>query len=167
MATFYYIVTFVLVLSFYAYCNLKLRKDYVMGVEAGTTKGVTADDLKRASFYIRHKVVKDRQGDVIPSDSIIRIVVEGNCMRPLNINNGDRMIVIKIDKKRRFEDQINKNDVLLIHLKDKGINKIRAFEEFEGQNLKTFWYEDNGDIHRSSRVHTRESVLGVVKYKEV
>lgn len=165
MSTFYFIVGFVLVLAFYAYSNLKLRKDFVMGVEAGTTKGVTADDLKRASFSVKHKVVKDRQGNVIPADSIIRIVVEGNCMRPLHINNGDRMIVVKIDKNRPFEEQVKQNDVLLIHLKDNGINKIRAFENFEGQNLRTYWFEDSGKKHPSSKVHTRESVLGVVRYK--
>lgn len=32
MATYYFIVAFVLVLGFYAFANLKLRKDFVMGV---------------------------------------------------------------------------------------------------------------------------------------
>ena len=165
METFYFIIAFVLVLAFYAYSNLVLRKDYVMGVEAGTTKGVTAEELKRASFSVRHKVLRDRRGNVIPADSIIRMVVEGNCMRPFHINNGDRMIAVKIDKNRPFEDQIRQNDVLLIHLEDNGINKIRAFEGYDGENLRTFWFEDNGTKHPSSRVHTRESVLGVVRYK--
>lgn len=165
MATYYFIVFFVIVLGFYAFANLKLRKDYVMGVEAGTTKGVTADELKRASYSVKHRVVKDRQGNVINPKSIIRIVVEGNCMRPLKIKSGDEMIAIKIDSKRPLADQVKQNDVLLIHLKDTGVNKIRAFEAFDGSNLKTFWYEDNGQKHYSSKVHTPESVLGIVKYR--
>ncbi len=165
MATFYFIVCFVLVLGSYAFANLKLRKDYVMGVEAGTMKGVTADELRRASYSVKHKMVKDRQGNVINPDSIIRIVVEGNCMKPLRIKSGDEMIAIKIDKNRPLQEQIKENDVLLIHLADNGINKIRAFESFDKGNLKTFWYEDDGTKHPSSKVHTPESVLGIVRYK--
>ena len=165
MATYYFIVAFVLVLGFYAFANLKLRKDFVMGVEAGTTKGVTADELRRASYSVKHRVVKDRKGNVINPDSIIRIVVEGNCMRPLRINSGDEMIAIKIDNKRPLDEQIKPNDVLLIHLADKGIKKIRAFEAFEGRNLKTFWFEEDGQKHPSSKVHTPESILGIVRYR--
>lgn len=165
MATYYFIVTFVLVLGFYAFANLKLRKDFVMGVEAGTTKGVTADELKRVSYSVKHRVVKDRQGNVINPDSIIRIVVEGNCMRPLRIKSGDEMIAIRIDNQRPLQEQVKPNDVLLIHLADTGINKIRAFESFEGRNLKTFWFEENGQKHPSSKAHTPESVLGIVKYR--
>lgn len=51
------------------------------------------------------------------------------------------------------------------YLKDTGIHKIRAFEDYEGVNLRTFWYEEDGTKHASSQVHTPESVLGVVKYK--
>ena len=165
MATFYFIVAFVLVLGLYAFTNLKLRKDDVIGVEAGTTKGVTVDELKRASYSVKHRVVKDRLGNVINPESIIRIVVRGNCMKPLRIKSGDEMIAIKIDRERPLEEQVSPNDVLLIHLADTGINKIRAFEGFDGGNLKTFWFEENGEKHASSKVHTPESVLGIVRYK--
>lgn len=165
MATYYFIVAFVLVLGFYAFANLKLRKDLVIGVEAGTTKGVTAEELKRVSYSVKHKVVKDSHGNVISPNSMIRIVVYGNCMKPLKINSGDQMIAIKIDKQRPIEEQIKPNDVLLIHLADNGINKIRAFEAFDGRNLKTFWFEESGQKHPSSKVHTPESVLGIVRYR--
>ena len=165
MSTFYFIIFFIVALAFYAYCNLKLRKDYVMGVEAGTTKGVSAEELKRISFSTKHKIVKDRKGNIIDPDSIIRIYVDGNCMKPLNINNGDQLIAIRIDKSRALKTQIKENDVLLIHLKDSGINKIRAFEKFDGDELKTFWYEENGNKHPSSKNHSPESILGIVKYK--
>lgn len=165
METFYFIIVFVLIIAFYAFCNLKLRKEYVMGVEAGTTKGVTADELKRASYSIKRRIVKDRQGNIIPSETMIRVVVEGNCMKPLRINSGDEMIAIKIDKSRTLKEQIKKNDVLLIYLRDNGIHKLRAFERFEGRNLQTFWYEEDGTKHPSSKVHTPESVLGVIRYR--
>ena len=165
MATFYFIILFVLALGFYAFCNLKLRKDHVIGVEAGTTKGVTADELGRLSYYRKHKIVKTRHGEIINPNSIIRIVVEGNCMKPLNINSGDEMIAIKIDKKRPLAEQIKTNDVLLIHLEDTGINKIRAFNKFEGKDLVTFWYEEDGKEHLSSKKHSPKSILGIVRYK--
>lgn len=54
--------------------------------------------------------------------------------------------------------------VIMGHLLS-GFNKIRAFEAFDGRNLKTFWYEENGLKHPSSKVHTPESVLGIVRYR--
>ena len=53
----------------------------------------------------------------------------------------------------------------MIHLKDQNLDKIRIFDKFdEYHQLLTYRY--SGDVRvNSSFPHTKESVLGVVKYK--
>lgn len=166
METFYFILLFIAVFCLYAYSSLRLRKDKVIAVEAGTIDGVCSEVLKQSSYYVKHKIIKDNKGNILDPDNIIRIVIRGNCMKPLNINTGDEMIAVKIDKNKSLSEQISKNDVLLIYLEDKRIHKIRAFEDFNTENeLKTFWFEDNGQKHYSSRPHSSNSVLGVVRYR--
>lgn len=167
MGTFYFIIFFVLVLGFYAFCNLKFKKrDYVMCVEAGSTQKATAADLERQSFYVRRKILRDRHGNVLDPQKVLRIKVSGNCMKPYNISSGDEMLVELIDHSKPIDGQIKEKDVLLIHLRDSGINKIRAFKRFaDDGTLETYWFESDGSVHRSSKNHTKDSLVGVVKYR--
>lgn len=53
----------------------------------------------------------------------------------------------------------------MIHLKDQNLDKIRIFDKFdEYHQLLTYRYSGDKPVN-SSLPHTRESVLGVVKYK--
>ena len=138
------------------------RKDTVLGVEAGPLPGgdCALPEKKEGS-----KVIRLTDGRYINTRDYIRIMVYGGCMRPRNILNGEEWLVERINKLKPLEKQIRERDVLLIYVADKNLYKIREFKKFnEDGSLATFYYEDNGTEHPSSRPHTRESVCGVVRY---
>ena len=81
-------------------------------------------------------------------------------------SNGEEWLVEPINKRKRLDKQINDRDVLLIYVEDKDLYKIREFEGFNKDgSLATFYYEDDGAKHISSKPHTQESVCGVVGYR--
>lgn len=138
------------------------RKDTVLGVEAGPLPGgdCALPEKKEGS-----KVIRLTDGRYINTRDYIRIMVYGGCMRPRNILNGEEWLVEPIDKRKPLREQIKERDVLLIYVADKNLYKIREFEGFnEDDSLATFYYEDNGAKHPSSKPHTCKSVCGVVRY---
>ncbi len=152
------------VLAFYAYCNIKLNSDYVICAEAGDSKTANPKELERASHYTTHKIIRDEDGNVVNSSNMIRIKVNGNCMRPYGINFGDELLVRKIGKDENLDSIIQKEDILLIYLFDKKMYKIRAFDHFEHGSLKTYRFLDNGEKKDSRNLHQRESIIGKVEY---
>ena len=165
---------FIIVIALYAYLNVQFRqegqlnsqeRDYVMCVEAGDTDCITAEDLKEASYYIKHQPVRDYSGRIINNPNTIRIKTKGDCMVPIGINNGDKLLVRCIDRNEPLSTQIEHGDVLLIHIKDNGIYKIRIFDAYDDNgNLLTYRYKDNVRKN-SSRPHSVDSVVGVVRYQ--
>ena len=79
----------------------------------------------------------------IDTSDMIRIVVKGNCMKPRNIESGAQLLVKKIDTTKAIDRQIKQGDILLIHLNDTGVYKIRIFDKYEGADLVTYRYDDN------------------------
>ena len=139
------------------------RKDKVLGVEAGPLAGGNCSFPKEEAAS---KVIKLMNGHYINTRDYIRIRVHGDCMRPRNIQNGEEWLVEPINKRKRLGKQINDRDVLLIYVEDKDLYKIREFEGFNKDgSLATFYYEDDGAKHISSKPHTQESVCGVVGYR--
>lgn len=166
MGTIYFLIILLLVIATYAYCNIVVgRRDYVQCVEAGPTKDTDAERLKECSFYDKRRVVRDSKGKEIDTSNMIRIVVKGNCMKPKNIESGAQLLVKKIDRTKSMCDQIKQGDILLIHLSDNGVYKIRIFDKYEGTDLVTYRYDDNMNRKNSSRNHKEASVLGIVKYR--
>lgn len=165
MGTFYFIIVFVIVVAFYAYCNMGLKRDYVICVEAGDSEEANPQELNNASYYVPHRIIRDKNGRIINTSNMLRIKVSGNCMRPYGIESGDELLVKKIGKDECLDNVIQQNDILLIYLSDKRMYKIRAFDRFEEGSLKTFRFLDNCERKDSRKLHTRESVVGKVEYK--
>ena len=174
MSVIIFTVVFVSIIALYAYLNVQIRqtenqhsqdRDFVMCVEAGDTDNVTAEDLEKESYFIKHQTIRDYSGRVINDTNTIRIKTRGDCMVPIGINNGDELLVRRIDEKKPLSDQITQGDVLFIHIKDNGINKIRIFDSFDNEGmLHTYRYKDN-TRKDSSRPHSPNSVVGVVRYQ--
>ena len=165
MGTFYFIIVFIAVLAFYAYANMKLKRDYVICVEAGDSEEANPQELRNASHYTPHRIIRDKNGRIVNTSKMLRIKVSGNCMKPYGIESGDELLVKKISKDKVLDDYIQQNDILLIYLSDKRMYKIRAFDRFENGSLKTYRFLDNGERKDSRKLHSRESVVGVVEYK--
>lgn len=166
MEAVYFSVILGVVIVLYAYCNKVIgRREYVLCVEAGPVGAADAQTLKSRSFYDRYRIVRDRNGKVLDTSGMLRVMVEGGCMEPRGIKSGDQLLVRKIDACRPLREQIKHNDILLIYLKDTGISKIRIFDRYNDDgSLVTYRYEC-GERHDSSRPHGENSVVGVVKYK--
>lgn len=142
-----------------------LSKEYVICVEAGPVTGVTAEELRRKSFYAP-RVDLVENGKVIPKEKLIRIVVNGDCMKPREIVEGTQLYVKRIAKKANAKEVIRKGDILLLYLSDTKKYKIREFEGFTPTGaLNTFYYNPDGSSHPSSQPHQRGTLVGVVKYR--
>lgn len=166
MGTIYFFIILLLVIATYAYCNIVIgRREFVQCVEAGPTIDTDAERLKECSFYDKRRVVRNAKGKQIDTSDMIRIVVKGNCMKPRNIESGAQLLVKKIDTTKAIDRQIKQGDILLIHLNDTGVYKIRIFDKYEGADLVTYRYDDNMHRKDSSRNHKESSVLGIVKYR--
>lgn len=173
MQTLVFIIIFIVALIGYGAMSILTRKashgtgmmyDDVLCVEAGGTSSVDPQFLKDASYKVKHVPIKDKTGKVINGKDTIRLKVNGVCMEPRGIHDGDELIAVRINNLIPFEKQVKRDDILLIHIEDKDINKIRIFDDFaEDNSLKTYRYEE-GVRKNSSRNHKIESVQGVVKF---
>jgi len=167
MGSVYFILVFVCVVSFYAYCNLSLKRDYIQCVEAGNSNEANYEEQKELSYYAPHRMIKDDNGRMIDAQNMMQVKVNGDCMAPIGINSGDILLVKKIDKNEDIDKVITKGDVLLIYLSDKRIYKLRAFDSYEDSEksvLKTYRYDDNKIRKDSSKSHNRKNIIGVVEY---
>ncbi|MBS4812940.1 MAG: hypothetical protein KH057_05340 [Bacteroides sp.] len=166
METIYFLIVLLVAIIIYAYFSIVSGKqEFVQCVEAGPTVTTNAKRLQELSFYDKHRTIQKSDGQVIDTSGMIRIVVKGNCMKPKNIESGAQLLVKKINKKEPIRNQIKKGDILLIHLSDNGIYKIRIFDRYEGNDLATYRYDDNGERQNSSRNHKESSIIGIVKYR--
>lgn len=164
MGTFYFLLLIIIALVGYAVSSI-CGKEVVRGVEAGPVGECDPKVVRERSFRARPIEVRDEKGSLIDTSNMIRVVVCGDCMSHRNIPNNSQLLVKKIDKTKPLEEQIKHDDIVMIHLKDQNLDKIRIFDKFdEYHQLLTYRY--SGDVRvNSSFPHTKESVLGVVKYK--
>lgn len=166
METIYFLIILLVTVAIYAYFNIVSRKqEFVQCVEAGPTVTTDAKRLRELSFYDRRRTIQKPDGQEIDTSEMIRIVVKGNCMKPKHIESGAQLLVKKISKKDLVRNQIKEGDILLIHLVDNDIYKIRIFDRYEGEDLATYRYDDNGERKNSTRNHKESSIVGVVKYR--
>lgn len=142
-----------------------LSKEYVQCVEAGPMTDVTADDLRRKSFYAP-RVDLQKDGKAVSTRNMIRIVVNGDCMKPRNIVEGTQLYVEKVAKKADKKGIIHQGDILMLYLPDTKKYKIREFKEFTTDGtMSTFYYNADGSEQMSSQPHKTDTLVGVVKYR--
>ncbi len=152
--------------AMYAYFNIVSGKqEFVQCVEAGPAMATDAKRLKELSFYDKHRIVLNADGQKVDTSGMMRIVVKGNCMKPKHIESGAQLLVKKINRKDSIRNQIKQGDILLIHLTDNDIYKIRIFDRYDGGDLATYRYDDNGERKNSTRNHKESSIVGIVKYR--
>lgn len=137
---------------------------YVECVEAGASGSVDSATLRRLSFKDSRRWIVNRNGWPISMHDKIRVIVHGNCMGRRGIHDNDQLIVQRV--KGSDISRLKKGDIVMIHLKDKGIDKIREFDRFtDDGKLDTLYYNEDGSIRHSSHAHTKESIVGKVRYK--
>ena len=167
MEIWYFLVIIITIVALYGLCSFYGNKpEYVICVEAGPSDNVSYEDLKSCSFYDHKVVIRDKDGTNINTSDMFRVVVRGNCMKPKSIEDGAQLLVKKINPLSEFSSQIKQGDILLIHLNDSRIDKIRIFDEYNNNGeLLTYRYDNNSVRINSSKPHKKSSIIGVVKYK--
>lgn len=167
MASSLFILCFLVVIAFYGYCNISLKREYIQSVEAGGLDETTQEEQRQLSYYAPYRMMKDVNGRTIDGQNTMKIKVKGRCMEPLNIKTGDILLVKKFDKNEDLSTKIRQGDILLIYLSDKKIYKIRAFDGYrdaEKSLLNTYRFDDNRQKKDSSKPHKREDIVGRVEY---
>lgn len=165
MGTFAFVLFVFAVLALYAFSSLN-GKEIVKAVEAGPLDDCDPAVVRHKPFRARPINVYGPNGTPLDMKNMSRVVVCGSCMVPRNIPDNSVLLVEKIDVKKPLEDQIKQNDIVMIHIKEQNIDKIRVFEKFDEFNqLVTYRYSNNGSQVMSTKPHSRESVVGVVRYK--
>ena len=164
MAMVVLVLVVALILAGYAIMSMSLSKRaFVQCVEAGPSSTVTARELRRRSFYVPNRTILERKGQPLDSDKYIRVVVKGDCLKPRNIVDGDRLIVQRIDDE--VMQSIHEGSIILIYLSDTSVYKIREVKSVECDGFNTQYYLENGSVQESSKPHNRECVVGLVKFQ--
>ena len=172
MTSFIVLIILVVLLSLYYVGNRKrlkeqgVQQEFVQSVEAGSLDKVSAEQQRAESFYAPKRKLYKKDGTEIDLTSLIRIVSNGDCMFRRNIVKGTQLYVRAIQRGKAKRENLKVGDILLIQLPDTGVYKIREFEKSNDDNtLITFYYNTDGSHHNSSKPHSIEDVVGVVKYR--
>ena len=132
--------------------------------DAGPTKELTAWQQLIKNYLMPYQYVQIAKGVYVNSRDYIRVLVDGKCMGPKGIKDKSQVLVEPLHKDEDFKSQVNLEDVLLIRLPDKKVYKLRILQEYTSDNkLVTYRYE-KGEKHMSSRTHSTDDVIGVVRY---
>lgn len=169
MTIFLYGLILVVLLVLYYFVKKTDPKDleYIQCVEAGPTAGTDAEDLRRRSYFDRPTIKRGLKGEVL-GNNYIRMLVKGNCMSERKICNGDLILVermsLKENKDIDFKTVIKHDNIIWLHIEDTGMDKIRIFENWEGDEMKTYYF-CNGEKKSSSENHKISQIRGIVRYK--
>lgn len=159
-----FVLIMVVLLAGYA-IGRRLTNEHVICVEAGPINSVSAEALRRKSFYAPRTDLL-LEGDHHSMKDMIRVVVSGNCMEKRSIKEGTQLYVERINKDVDVTHILEKGDILMLYLPDSKKYKIREFDSFtEDGALKTYFYNPDGTVHESRHPHQRSTLIGVVKYR--
>lgn len=137
------------------------RKDQIIPTEAGPVEHVSVPPP-----YSAKPIFPKINGQSVDMSKYIRTVVCGNCMRPRHLNNGDVVLVKKINKDVDLLSQISKGKVLFLYVPERKLYKFRELDKIgEDGALYTKYYNLDGTEQSSSRTHSQAMVLGVAQYK--
>lgn len=129
-------------------------------VEAGPIFGKTHTGLKRGYKNIPHSfTINKSEGKW----HYRQFVVQGNCMVPEGISEGDIIRVRMFDSVYQ-KTELKKNDIALIFLNDQGFRgyKIRLIKSINGDSADTYYFDENGTETPSSKSHSLKDVIGIV-----
>lgn len=142
--------------------TLYSKKDKVYLAEAGSV-----DNASHGSAMVQSapsKIVRLNDGRRIRTSDYIRILIDGDCMTKRGVLRNEEWLVEPLTLSEN-DNRIKPHDILLIHLADKHIYKIREFVGYDDNgDLNTLYYEEGNKVKPSSKPHSRESVCGVLRY---
>lgn len=160
------ICLFVGTLLLYALFNKLINApERIECVDAGPVSSVDPQDLHSRVKFEPMGIFRSEDGKLLTSADYQRITVSGNCMVPRGIRSGQDLLVEKIKDGRDLS--LKEGDILLIHVPDKNLYKIRAYEEKTDKNpnvYKTYYYDEAGEKKYSSKPHKKDYIQGVVRY---
>lgn len=160
----YAIVLVTLLVGYYFSKKWTASKVFIQCVEAGPTSEVDAEELKRRSYYDKDIKICGMQGEELSSVRYSRILVKGTCMSKKGILDGDMLVAETFPKNTDFRKELKKGNIVWLHIEDTGMDKIRVFDGWENDELKTFYYK-NDVKHPSSVNHAVSQICGIVRYK--
>lgn len=141
------------------------KRERVIVAEAG--KISETGEEYQPYVYMNPVTLRSQDGkEKIDQTDLLRVYVHGHCMEPIGIMDKSQLFAKKIKPQTSFSLQVKHNDILLIYLEDVNKYKIRRFDKYDkDNNLQTYRYNPTtGEIIASSRPHTQQSVVGIVKY---
>ena len=155
-----------LLVSYYFAKQKNTKSEFVQCVEAGPVEGIDSRELAQRSYYDRQVVIRDSRGQELNPGKYSRLLVKGSCMTPRKIYDGDTIVAEKIDETRRntIQKELLPDNIVWLHISDTGMDKIRVFQEWKGDEMVTYYYK-NGIKHPSSSNHSIDQLRGIVRYK--
>lgn len=162
----YAVILVVLLVSYYFSKQKNTKSEFIQCVEAGPLEGVDANELARRCYTDRQIVLRDEHGVELSHEKYSRLLVKGSCMTARKIFDGDTVIAEKIDniQGESLKKILHPDEIVWLHIADTGMDKIRVFQEWNGDKMVTYYFK-NGKKHPSSSVHDIDQLRGVVRYK--
>lgn len=165
MVSIYILLIFIAICICYAYPRLIKQDDVVYSAFAGSSDEPHNSESPVLTFE-KSRVIKLPDGTYANTKSFHRLRINGVCMSPVDIKNGEEWLAKKINHKKSLRSQINIGDVLLIYLSDTKRYKIRRVHDFiDDSTLDTYSYTPEGKVHKSTKPHSANTIMGVVKYR--
>lgn len=141
--------------------SLYRKQDTIIGVSAGGEDS----DIISPSYSASSRSVKLLNGKYINTRNYIRIKINGKCMTPRNILDGEEWLVEPLNNIEDKKSILKVKDVILLYIEDKGRYILREFEDYDiDGSLKTLRYNDDKTERHSSRNHQLNQVKGIVRY---
>ena len=165
MESVFLFLIFLLICFGYGYPRIVMQNDLVYSAFAGSSDDPHNSESPAVTSE-KSRVIKLPDGTYANTKSFLRLRVNGICMSPIDINNGDEWLAVKINRKKNLRSQIKAGDVLLIYLADTNRYKIRRVNGFiNDTTLDTYSYNPDQTIHASRKPHVAEAIMGIVKYR--
>lgn len=131
------------------------RREFLFPVEAGPTSETDEDFTQPVSVRI---------GEMKKTPGLDYFLFKNECMRPIGICPGDIIGVQPFSDDFTIDD-VEEGDVLLIELNDEKFRgrKIRVMDHADGSAFSTYYYVGNNKRQVSSKLHSFDSIRGVVR----
>lgn len=165
MSVIFITIIFLAICIAYGYARMSDHNDFVYSAFAGSS-----DEPHDSSYPTvitePSRVIQLDDGTYKNTKSFHRLRINGNCMAPIDINNGDEWLATKFNRKKSLKSQVKVNDVLFIYLPDTKRYKIRRVRKFiDDKTVDTYSYNEDRTEHSSSRPHSTDTIKGILRYR--